>query len=376
LIENISDHKTVGIFELNVEASNLELDEMTPGIYMEDDSQVELLPDQSRGKISKVLVKSSLEPKEKVSICFDELTKIQTVKKYTQAELSIKTGGEWRDRKYIGGEFVNVQSLKVPAQHTDHSYFIRYEGPGLENEIIGYRYYMDWRNALDIFGKKVDTLVLQSVGQDGFDSYHEMAPWGMDVLKAGKSLGIGSIGQFINGVVSHFEVTDSVKSRVKHNGHLMSSIETSYYGWTTENGKSDIVSTMSIYAGDRALKHEIESDSTVKTLCTGIVKHEKGRKIESLVGSAGWAYIATFGEQSLANDNLGLAIIYNAKDVQKIQDSEYDHLLIFKPFKKVTYYLLGAWEQEPKGIKTLEEFTEYLDAKVSQLNGAVLVSML
>ena len=106
----------------------------------------------------------------------------------TYAELSRKTGGSWEGREYMDGEFENVDSLDVPKEHTDHSWYIRYEGPGWENKQVGYRLYLDWRNAIDIFGKKVDTMVLSKVGQDGFDSYHENADWGQDILKAGKSM--------------------------------------------------------------------------------------------------------------------------------------------------------------------------------------------
>ena len=66
--------------------------------------------------------------------------------KLTQAEISIKQGGEWTDEEYVGGEFVNLDFLKVPDQHTDHTYFIRYEGPGWESDKMGYRFYLDWRN--------------------------------------------------------------------------------------------------------------------------------------------------------------------------------------------------------------------------------------
>ena len=87
--------------------------------------------------------------------------------KRTQAELSIKTGGEFVNRKYQGGTFQNIAYLRVPPEHTDHSEFIRYEGPGWESDKVGYRFYLDWRNAIDIYGKKVPDMVLQNVGQDG-----------------------------------------------------------------------------------------------------------------------------------------------------------------------------------------------------------------
>ena len=123
----------------------------------------------------------------------------------TYAEISIKEGGHWEGREYIDGYFKNVESLEVPSQHTDHSWFIRYEGPGWENGQIGYRLYLDWRNAIDVFGKKVDSIVLPYVGQDGFDSYHEPANWGQDILKAGKSMGIGGYGRVVADTVVHFQ---------------------------------------------------------------------------------------------------------------------------------------------------------------------------
>src|SRR5699024_10733179 len=77
-------------------------------------------------------------------------------KKRTQAELSIKKGGKFENREYIGGKFENVDSLRVPDEHTDHSWFIRYEGPGWESDKVGYRFYLDWRNATDVFGKTTE----------------------------------------------------------------------------------------------------------------------------------------------------------------------------------------------------------------------------
>ena len=60
--------------------------------------------------------------------------------KRTQAELSYKTGGEWKNREYVGGSFQNTQFLRVPPEHKDHSWFIRYEGPGWESDKVGYRF--------------------------------------------------------------------------------------------------------------------------------------------------------------------------------------------------------------------------------------------
>jgi len=343
-----------------------------------DDQLVELVDQDGDALAEELLIGLSINANEKkvFNISKSIMSLAPDYIKKQQSEISIKTGGAWNDRKYEGGTYINLNSLSVPPQHTDHSYFIRYEGPGLENEMIGYRFYLDWRNAVDIFGKKVDTLVLHTIGLDNFDSYHEMSDWGMDVLKAGKSLGVGSVGQFIDGKVEHFKNTDSVRCTIENECLVLSSVSTDYYGWQTSKSKSWLRSTYSIRSGDRSLYHEVEFNQPLEDFCTGIVKHEKAQRLESLVESNGWAYIATYGPQSLADDNLGLAILFNTKDVERIVDSEFDHLIIFKPSRKTSYYLLGAWEREKNGIRSMEEFLEYLDQKIERLNNPVLVNLL
>ena len=143
--------------------------------------------------------------------------------KRTQAELSHKIGGRWVNREYEGGTFQNVNYLSVPPEHKDHSWFIRYEGPGWESDKVGYRFYLDQRNATDVFGKKTPEVILQQVGLDGFDSYHNMQSWGMDVMNVGPSLGIGSIGAWNNGKVLRVEKTDSVTCEILENGDVYAS---------------------------------------------------------------------------------------------------------------------------------------------------------
>ena len=84
-----------------------------------------------------------------------------------------------------------------------------------------------------------------------------------------------------------------------------------------------------------------------------------------------WAYIATYGIQTLASppDNLGMALFYKLDEVAKQKKGQYDHLVIFKPSTEtITYYFLGAWEQEPNGIKTEDAFIQDLNKKLEMLD--------
>ena len=291
----------------------------------------------------------------------------------TYSEISIAQGGEWIDgprghKEYSGGTaFKNIDSLGVPSQHTDHTWFIRYEGPGWENSQIGYRLYLDWRNAIDIYGKKVDSIVLPYVGQDGFDSYHEPANWGQDILKAGKSMGIGGYGRIVADTVVHFQNVKSTIAKVE-NLKQESSVNITYKEWQSGNENIDLNSKLSIYPSDRFTKAELTPSKEITGLCTGIVNHnveffkKEGEK---------WGYIATYGVQTLASppDNLGMALFYKLDEVEEQKQGEHDHLVIFKPTTQtLTYYFLGAWEQELNGIKTKEAFLADLNHKLQSLN--------
>ena len=286
----------------------------------------------------------------------------------TYAEISVKEGGKWEGRKYIGGTFKNVEKLKLAPEHTDHSFDIRYEGPGWESNKIGYRLYLDWRNAIDIFGKKTEAIILPQVGQDGFDSYHEMSDWGSDILKAGKGIGIGSIDRYLNKQRLHFYEVDSTIAKVE-NKVKSSGVKINYYGWKSASDKIDFTSELTINPDQRYTKHTIQASQAIAGICTGIVKQKNTEVLKKVSRNKKWAYSATYGAQTLVPDKLGMAIFYEIKTIESEVDAEFDHLLIFKPTTKCTsFYFLGAWEQEVNGIKSKEDFVKYLDEKLTLLN--------
>ncbi|MDB4293230.1 DUF4861 domain-containing protein [Maribacter sp.] len=288
----------------------------------------------------------------------------------TYAEIAIKEGGEWQGKEYVGDDFTfkNVAYLKAPDSLTDHSYYVRYEGPGWESSKVGYRLYFDWRNAIDVFGKRVDTMVLSKIGLDNYDSYHEEAPWGQDILKAGKSLGIGSYGRYDgNKTVVHFKDVDSTTVQI-HNTEKGSGVTIMYFGWAALNQKVDLKAELMIAPESRLTRAVLTPSMPGEGLSTGIVKFD-GIKLISKEHENGWAYLATYGAQTLVPDDLGMVIFYKRSEVASITDSNFDHLIVFKPTTMpITYFFAAAWAQEKEGIKSHEEFVSYLDATLAELN--------
>jgi hypothetical protein len=114
--------------------------------------------------------------------------------------------------------------------------------------------------------------------------------------------------------------------------------------------------------------HTIQSSKAITGICTGIVDHGVEYFTKESTNKK-WAYIATYGEQTLVPDDLGMAIFYEVETVAKVIDAEFDNLLEFKPTTNpVSFYFLGAWEQEKDGIKTKGEFLTYLNEKLTELN--------
>ncbi len=294
----------------------------------------------------------------------------------TQAELSQKVGATLVDGVYTGGKFENVKRSTLPPGHRDHNNFLRYEGPGWESDKVGYRFYLDQRNATDIFGKLTTDMVLQDVGQDGFDSYHESAPWGMDIFQVGESMGVGSIGLWHNGAVEMVANTDSVVSEIISTGPVQSLIRTRYYNWRAGAGVYDLTSELSIIAGSRLTQHSVRiSGDGDLILATGLAKHEAGRVVSPHSrGSGAWDYLGLYGKMTMNDENLGIAIVYRQADLNSLAEDEISHLVLLRPAAgQLDYYFLAAWDQEPNGITSLDGFQIYLDRVIAELNSPIEV---
>ncbi|MEO0472682.1 MAG: DUF4861 family protein, partial [Bacteroidota bacterium] len=130
-------------------------------------SMANLLPGENKLTISSGLDGPDIPPPTKTDVYFARKTSENTYDRIEQAN------------RVAGSE------TKVTIAH------FQFEGPGWENDQIAFRNYFDDRNGIDIFGKTVNGMILSQVGTGA--NYHEIQPWGMDILKVGTSLGAGGI---------------------------------------------------------------------------------------------------------------------------------------------------------------------------------------
>lgn len=316
-----------------------------------------------------------------------ETSNVQNGKKRTQAEIARKVGGEWVQHKrypdkdvkeYSGGSFENIDVIETPDYYTDHSYWLRYEGPGIESDKVGYRVYLDWRNGFDIFGKTTQDPVLHKIGQDGYDSYHEMQPWGMDILKVGSSLGSGGFGLWHKDKLTRVTDTEQRNARILSNGELYSSFAIDYLGWSTDIGKRDVTANIAMQAGSRLAQVQLDISEPVKHLAADIVKHKNTELIQGNVDITGkaYSYIASWGPQSLDGKMLGMAIFFKKEYLEEVTTDKHNYLAVLSPKgapkvyndkpQQLDYFFSAVWQGE-SGIDNKADFVTYLEQETERL---------
>jgi hypothetical protein len=277
---------------------------------------------------------------------------------------------------YEGGyAWVKPNYLRVPDGFTDHAYYIKYEGPGWESDKVAFRFYLDWRNGIDVFAKKTPDIVLPFVGVDGYDNYHKMAVWGMDNQTVGDGLGLGSIAVWNGEKAIRVAQKDSTICYIKADGKVRSQVMTTYYGWNVNGAKCNLQSLISIDAGSRASHIELLTDKPLDNIATGIIK-DRNAGFFKADSDGEWSYIATFGKQSLNNDIAGLAVFYRKKQLKEIIGDKLNHVLVLKPEKNYTdYYFMATWELDWEHITSQADFQRCIDEVLNRLNNNLLTTI-
>jgi unsaturated rhamnogalacturonyl hydrolase len=287
------------------------------------------------------------------------------------AEVSVKSGGSWQGQKYVGGTFVNVDQVDLPPQYTDHSEYLRYEGPGIETESVGYRVYLDWRNGFDIFGKRRSGLVLAAVGLDGYASYHEMADWGADVLKVGDAVGIGGYGAWRNDQIVRVSDVKRRSVAVPVTGPLFAKFVIDYDDWNTGSSVTDLTAGLSMTAGSRFVNVDLTMSNPLKEVAVGIVRHPNTKLLrgDTDVPFRTWTYVASWGNQSLFGDGLGMAVLFRRTNLIEQTQDEHNYVTLLGPRDdSLEYAFAASWAGEENGASTAEEFRLALEREIERRN--------
>ena len=256
-----------------------------------------------------------------------------------------------------------LDRFDVPGDHAIHDGLIAFEGPGWESDKIAYRLYLDERNAIDIFGKKRPEPILAKIGI-GKDDYHAMADWGMDIFKAGETLGAGGLGTLRGGRAEQLGPS-RISARVLADGPGIASVAVDNRGWNGVAGPADLSATYSIAAGSRLTKVSAIGSDAATPIVAGLTLHPGVTIIHSPPGGA-WHYVATYGAQSLAGDDLGIAIFYPSDSADAAEDGRTLYVRFRDP-KRIRYAFGATWHQEPGAPQDVSAFRRWLDETAAGL---------
>jgi hypothetical protein len=249
------------------------------------------------------------------------------------------------------------------------------EGPAWENDLIAFRNYYDARNGIDIFGKRTNVMVMDSVGLNGRD-YHTLADWGMDILKVGNSLGAGAIAIGIGDSIYRIGPCETGTYRLIAEGPVRAVLELSYKNVPAGGRLYDVIHRIYLYAGDRFYRSKVwvsilQGD---EELITGIANLHEVPADTLSVGSQKILY--SLGNQGISGEMLGMGLIITAGQLKRIREAPVSgpgiistHLASIALKKNVPaeYSFLAVWEMRDPQVKDREYFKSLIEEAAKKL---------
>lgn len=273
------------------------------------------------------------------------------------------------------------------------------DGPSWENDKVGFRHYLDGRNAKDLFGKKVAYMSPENVGINAKgeveDNYHVMEDWGRDILAVGNSVGLGGYTLLTNDQPMRLGVTvnDAVNNIDKTTFHIVtegpvkSVLNYHYQGWKpSEDRNYEVNETTTIWPGMYAYQNTVEFSNLQgdETLGIGLVNIHNQNPLQEIKVNDDWIVLLTHDHQTYDRGwILGMAIIVprsiyegytEAPKTGQLTNTFLAKLKV-ENHKPVTYYAAAGWELADDRFKTAEGFKSYITNLVEQLSAQVLVEI-
>jgi len=271
------------------------------------------------------------------------------------------------------------------------------DGPSWENDKVGFRHYLDGRNAKDVFGKRAAYMSPENVGINAAgaveDNYHVMADWGRDILAVGNSVGIGGIALFKGDSVLRLGVTvnDSVNNvekttfKIVSEGTVRSIMNIKYYDWKPADRSYNAEETISIWPGMYAYHNSVNITGVNgdENLAIGMVNLNSDKQPVEIRTGSKWVALVSHDKHTYNKEWwLGLALILpadaylgytEAPKKGKLTDSFLARVKLTG--RPVEYYAVAGWELSDPGFKDAGYFQRYVENLVKQLSAAVKVSI-
>jgi hypothetical protein len=255
----------------------------------------------------------------------------------------------------------------------------RFDDFAWENDRIGHRTYgkalRTWKgepltsSAIDIWSKRTSKLVVNEWYM--VDNYHVDLGEGVDAYSAGPTRGCGGSGIWTNEQL--YIPTNFVDSRVLTNGPIRVMFELVYEPFDVNGTAVSKVLRVSLDAGSQ-LNHFQPSYQSSSSLAVAVGLKKVKDEQKQFNAERGWLTIWEPVDKNLGMQ--GLAVVVNAKDVDKLVEDKLNNLVLLKPRTTfpVSYWAGFAWDRAGK-ITSAESWTTYVDQFSDRLRSPIEVSV-
>lgn len=284
--------------------------------------------------------------------------------------------------KNRGGTYETISSAdRLSSTDTEAALAaFQFEGPGWENEMVGFRNYLDSRNGIDIFGKLTEEMVLEQVGATL--RYDSLQNWGMDILKVGNSLGAGAIALQKNDQLYRVSAEKS-HATLLASGPVRAILELSFSGMQVEETVYALTHQIQIWKGQPGYTAKVKIAPYVNDvyLVAGIVNMDSTSLHLGATEQAIYGY--THAPQTINREMLGMGILTAEPDFKTTLTTKdegegiiqtHGMVLFLKEEEATSYHFLTAWEKRDSLFAEQEVFHTLLKKEAEKVNTLIEVN--
>lgn len=223
-----------------------------------------------------------------------------------------------------------------------------------ESEYVGFRVYMDHRQSIDLYGKKLPQMELDST------NFYSNAQWmargyGEDILFAGQSVAAGSFRGWEDGRPTYIEKVGARGQRIVLPGPDMVVVEVWDRDWQYQGRTLQMTQRYTMLRGHRDVQIDIflQGVTDDDVFCTGVQKLEmdnEGMMDErrGLVGS--WGRNIPDKAHPELIEGLGIGVTVPREYLVRIQEDELNYLCLIHPVSgHIRYHLAVAADMQQDG---------------------------
>jgi hypothetical protein len=292
-------------------------------------------------------------------------------------ETITREGGTLRSQ----GRYVEVSSAVLDPAHSKGDGLYQCDGPILETDTCAFRLLFDSRMCLDVIGKRERGLFLCDSNPEFVAGPIDLSgtEWGGSLLGDAEGFGAGAFGYAEKGTAVPIAGFDSAQYRIVKDGPAATECEILLLGARIGRETFDLRWRIRHYAGTRVLRHDVNVSRGGHGLAFAI--SASGVRKESPSGQLGWLRASSFGPTNVTGGkggSLGLGIVANARTANGFVKNPADAIGVGfdSSARNVTFYTVAAWDQEPAGLRSAQDFVKEIDQLATRLETPIRIANL